>query len=175
MADANAKDPHAFSPLHLLHRAGQCADELFAIKVGRADITPRQFEVLRAVSRSDEPSQTQLVSQTGIDRSTLADIVRRLSERGLIDRQRTRRDARTYAVRLSASGEAALKAAEPGVNDANARILDLLPEAQRETFLQALSKIVADVGADDDDVATSDVATSDVGSAARQNRQANAA
>ena len=105
--------PEVTSALHLLHRAGQCADELFATQIKERDLTPRQFVVLMAVAGSEEPSQTTLVQKTGIDRSTVADIVRRLVERGLLVRKRTRRDARTYAVRLTARGEAALKNAQP--------------------------------------------------------------
>ena len=78
----------ASSALHLLHRAGQCADELFATNVGTSDLTPRQFAVIKAVEASEEPSQTMLVEKTGIDRSTLADIVRRLVAKGLLQRKR---------------------------------------------------------------------------------------
>ena len=66
-----------------------------------------------AIADSDEPSQTTLVERTGIDRSTMADIVRRLTARGLVQRRRTRRDARRYAVRLTDKGENALRLAEP--------------------------------------------------------------
>ncbi len=133
------------SPLHLLHRAGQCADELFTSNIGETDITPRQFEVLKAIDQSDEPSQTQLVAKTGIDRSTLADIVRRLVQRGLVERQRTRRDARTYAVRLSEQGVNALGGATPAVDATNNAILAAVPVADREIFLQALKRIVLNI------------------------------
>ena len=106
-----------------MHRAGQCADELFALNVGDAELTPRQFAVLRAIADSDEPSQTTLVEKTGIDRSTMADIVRRLNSKGLLQRRRTRRDARMYAVRLTDRGIAALKLAEPAARSTDERIL----------------------------------------------------
>ncbi|MGE0022289.1 MAG: MarR family transcriptional regulator, partial [Hyphomicrobium sp.] len=69
-------DDKMSSALHLLHRAGQCADEMFAVSVGEAGLTPRQYAVMAAIAKSDEPSQTTLVEATGIDRSTMADIVR---------------------------------------------------------------------------------------------------
>ena len=34
------------SPLHLLHRAGQCAGDIFQTEMGAGDLTPRQFAVL---------------------------------------------------------------------------------------------------------------------------------
>ena len=129
--------------IHLLHRAGQCADELFAVNVGDTDMTPRQFAVMRAIAESTDPSQTTLVDLTGIDRSTMADIVRRLISKGLVQRRRTRRDARRYAVRLTEKGTAALRVAEPAARSTDERILASLPPTQREAFLKSLSRIVA--------------------------------
>ncbi len=134
------------SALHLLHRAGQCADELFAVSIGDSDLTPRQYAVLRAVDMNEEPSQTTLVEKTGIDRSTLADIVRRLVEKGLLHRKRTRRDARMYAVRLTEKGQAALRKAEPVARSTDERLLSAIPQREREVFLEALSKIVQMIG-----------------------------
>ncbi len=99
------------SALHLLHRAGQCAEELFTTETGKTDLTPRQYAVLASVAQKPDISQTGLVEQTGVDRSTLADIVRRLVKKGLLQRKRTRRDARMYAVRLTQRGLSALTAA----------------------------------------------------------------
>lgn len=134
------------SAIHLLHRAGQCADELFAKKIGKSDLTPRQFAVLMSVSKSEDLSQTALVDATGIDRSTLADIVRRLVERGLLARKRTKQDARMYAVRLSAAGRNAIESAAPGAVATNDALLASLPVSQRTAFVNALQKIVETMG-----------------------------
>ncbi len=131
------------SILHLLHRAGQCADEMFLLNMGQNKLTPRQFEVLKAVQTSTTPSQTLLVELTGIDRSTLADIVRRLVDRGLLVRSRTRRDARMYEVNLTAAGTALLSAAEPVVQRTNERLLSSLSTSQREAVAAALAQIIA--------------------------------
>ena len=74
------------SALHLLHRAGQCAEVLFTNETGKADLTPRQYAILASVAQNPDISQTGLVEQTGVDRSTLADIVRRLVKKGLLQR-----------------------------------------------------------------------------------------
>jgi DNA-binding MarR family transcriptional regulator len=134
------------SALHLLHRAGQCADELFAINVGNSGLTPRQFAVMQAIADSEEPSQTLLVEKTGIDRSTMADIVRRLTSRGLVQRRRTRRDARMYAVRLTDKGEGALRMAMPAARATDERILSTLSATQRDAFVRSLSRIVSAIG-----------------------------
>lgn len=148
--NANKSDNGASSALHLLHRAGQCADELFAANVGLSDLTPRQFAVLKAVTTVEEPSQTTLVEMTGIDRSTLADIVRRLVDKGLLQRKRTRRDARMYAVRLTDKGAEILKSAEPAAQATDDRLLSALPQRERQSFLDALSRIIQTAAPEDD-------------------------
>lgn len=130
------------SPTHLLHRAGQCAYEIFQMEVKGGDVTPRQIAVLMMVASHEGLSQTRLVELTGIDRSTLADIVRRLQRKGLLHRRRTREDARAYAVKLTEEGRQILKTATPISERVDQRILEALPETNRDKFLDDLSTIV---------------------------------
>jgi DNA-binding MarR family transcriptional regulator len=130
------------SALHLLHRAGQCAEVLFTNETGKTDLTPRQYAVLASVSQNPDISQTGLVEQTGVDRSTLADIVRRLVKKGLLQRKRTRRDARMYAVRLTAKGQSALSSVKPAAARVDQRLLSVLTAGQRGEFIEALGEIV---------------------------------
>jgi DNA-binding MarR family transcriptional regulator len=134
------------SPIHLLHRAGQCAADIFQGEMSAEDLTPRQYAVLVAVSQNEGLSQTQLVERTGIDRSTLADIVRRMLKKGLLQRRRTKDDARAYAVKLSEEGWRVLKAADPLARRVDDRILAALPGQQRERFVQDLNTIVEALG-----------------------------
>ena len=52
------------SALHLLHRAGQCAEVLFANETGRTELTPRQYAILVSVAQNPDISQTGLVDVT---------------------------------------------------------------------------------------------------------------
>jgi DNA-binding MarR family transcriptional regulator len=128
------------SPIHLLYRAGQCAE------MDLGGLTPRQFAILLTVSQNEGLSQTHLVEKTGIDRSTLADIVRRLLKKGLLQRRRTKDDARAYAVRLTDEGSKLLTAAQPLAKRVDDRILAALPGQQRERFVQDLNTIVKALG-----------------------------
>ena len=130
------------SALHLLHRAGQCAEVLFANETTRTDLTPRQYAILVCVSQNPDISQTGLVEQTGVDRSTLADIVRRLVKKGLLQRKRTRGDARMYAVRLTAKGQSTLGSIKPIATKVDQRILSVLRTGQRAEFIESLGEIV---------------------------------
>jgi DNA-binding MarR family transcriptional regulator len=135
------------SPIHLLHRASQCAADIFASAIMPGDLTPRQYAVLLTIANEEGLSQTDLVARTGIDRSTLADIVRRMSERNLLQRQRTKEDARAYSVRLTEKGRSALTAAEPVAMRIDQQILAALPANERQVFLQALSRLTGDLDA----------------------------
>jgi DNA-binding MarR family transcriptional regulator len=130
------------SPLHLLHRAGQCAAEIFQAEMGAGDLTPRQFAVLVTVASHEGLSQTNLVEKTGIDRSTLADVVRRMLKKGLLSRRRTKDDARAYAVKLTDEGWRVLRATEPLAKRVDDRILAVLSMPQRDRLLQDLNAIV---------------------------------
>jgi len=134
------------SPIHLLHRAGQCASDVFQGEMGEGDLTPRQYAVLVAVSQNEGLSQTHLVEKTGVDRSTLADIVRRMLKKGLLQRRRTKDDARAYAVKLTEEGWRILKTADPLAKRVDDKILAALPGQQRERFLQDLTLIVEALG-----------------------------
>ncbi len=137
----------AVSPSHLIHRALQLALDIYAEETGADGLTQRQFAVLEAVSHKAGLTQTDLVRATGIDRSTLADLVARMTTRGLLDREKSTIDARAKAVRLSPAGEAALEAARPRVEAADKRIMALLPKGKRDGFLELLGELAGEADA----------------------------
>jgi DNA-binding MarR family transcriptional regulator len=94
-------DPLHRSLIHFLHRAGQCAGDIFHAEMKVERLTPRQLAVLLTVAQNEGLRQTNLVERTGIDRSTLADIVRRLQRKGLPRRRRTQEDARARDMRVT--------------------------------------------------------------------------
>lgn len=145
------------SPIHLLHRAGQCAGDIFQNKLGTSDLTPRQFAVLVTVAQNEGLSQTHLVEKTGIDRSTLADIVRRMLKKNLLQRRRTREDARAYAVKLTDEGWRTLRSVEPAAVEVDDVVLSALDsDDDREQFLNSLSTIVAALSAMTDGTSSKD-------------------
>ena len=137
----------AASPSHLMHRVLQLALDIYAEETGPDGLTQRQFAVLEAVSQKSGLTQTDLVRATGIDRSTLADLVSRMTTKGLLDREKSAIDARAKAVRLAPAGEAALDAARPKVEAADKRILALLPKAKRDGFLGLLAELAGEADA----------------------------
>ena len=129
------------SPLHLLHRASQRADSLFARHVGDAELTPRQFAVLEAVAGQSGLSQTDIMAATGIDRSSTAELVRRLVSNGCLQRRRTRRDTRVYAVRITARGREMLAIGASATRAAEEALMLPVPATQRQAFLNVLTSV----------------------------------
>lgn len=126
------------SPSHLLHRALQLALDIYGSETGPGAVTQRQFAVLSAAATREGCTQSELVKATGIDRSTLAELVARLTTKGLIARERSTSDGRANTVRLTDSGREALALASPRVAAADERILGLLPASRRDSFLKTL-------------------------------------
>ena len=137
------------SPLDLLHRAGVQADSLFLSHVGDAGLTPRQFAVLKAVSQADGLNQTAIMAATGIDRSSTAELVRRLVSLGALQRRRKKRDARQYAVRLTPRGRELVKLGGQAARQADETLLSRMPRELRVPFLEALKLLTkTDAGAE---------------------------
>ncbi len=133
----------AEAPSHLMRRCQQLFSELYARESGARDLTKQQFTVLAALEHNDGVSQTALVEMTGIDRSTLAEMARRMVERGLLSRERTEEDQRANAVAITAAGRKALRAARTAADRAERALLDVLPAADRARFVRSLAAIAA--------------------------------
>jgi DNA-binding MarR family transcriptional regulator len=130
------------SIIHLLHRSSQRASEIFAFETREFDLTARQYAVMTTIARQEGLSQTDLVRLTGIDRSTLADVVQRLLRRGIIERKKTTRDGRTYAVTLSEEGRNLLQTIKPYAKRADRTVLSLLGEKDGAALADTLSRLI---------------------------------
>jgi DNA-binding MarR family transcriptional regulator len=95
------------SVIQTIHQLEQEVTSVFKQRLSEAgvDLTPCQFLVLRAISENEGASQTQIVALTKVDRSTLADVVRRLVAMNLVLRNRNYEDARAYVLRVGPAGK----------------------------------------------------------------------
>jgi DNA-binding PadR family transcriptional regulator len=69
-------------------------------------------------------------------------MVARMTEKGLLSRQKSATDARANTVALTPQGRAVLEAVRPKVMSADLQILDRLPAAKREGFMKLLHALV---------------------------------
>lgn len=130
------------SIVHWLHRASQAADDVFSRQLGETKLTPRQFAVLASISQKGGLSQADVSDLTGIDRSTMADILRRLQSSGLVVRRRKKEDARVYEVTITPEGTRALEQANKAALRAEECLLSGLPATTAKELLSILCTLV---------------------------------
>lgn len=133
-----------YSISHLLHRASQAAEALFEVKAN--GLTPRQLVILDSVAKSEGLSQIAIVAATGIDRSTTAEIVRRMCRRGLLQRKRSRMDSRAYNIMLTDLGRKMLADGSLRMKAADEALLARLDKHQRNALLEGLALISLAMG-----------------------------
>jgi DNA-binding MarR family transcriptional regulator len=129
------------APGHLLRRCHQRSEELFTAALGSDGPTRQQVALLVTVCQHPEVSQSELVSLTGIDKNTLAQMISRLTERGLLERRPSERDARSNAISATAAAVRLLEAAMPKVRRVQEEILEPIPAELRPTFMRCLRLI----------------------------------
>lgn len=129
------------SPSHLLRRAEQFAAELFARSDLRDGVTLRQTVLLAAIAEDEGASQSDLVRTTGVDRSTLAEMMARMERKGLIARAAAADDGRAKSVRLTTGGRRRLNEALPAIRAVDRALLFALPAARRSAFETILAEI----------------------------------
>jgi DNA-binding MarR family transcriptional regulator len=129
------------SPSHLLRRAEQFAAEIF-LRAGLSDgVTLRQTVLLAAIAEAEGASQSGLVRATGVDRSTLAEMMARMEKKGLIARQGATGDKRAKSVKLTAEGRRRLEDALPAMRQVDEALLRALPGNKRASFKSTLSSL----------------------------------
>ena len=128
------------APLHLLRLSLQRMTDLFQRRAP-AGLTLRQFVLLLAAHQRPGSTQTDLVALTGIDRSTVGDMLDRLVKREFIRRKRSGEDQRANAIHVLPAGLAALASAMPAAIAAQEEFLAPIPPDQRSSFLGLLHRL----------------------------------
>jgi DNA-binding MarR family transcriptional regulator len=124
---------------NLLRRAQRLSHALFAEECADLDISRSQFEALIAVSQFPRLDQISLARAFGIDRSTTAQVVDVLEDRGLVVRQVHPTDRRKRMLELTGAGEAALATVAAAARRAEPRLLYPLDDAEVEVLVRALN------------------------------------
>ena len=126
---------------HLLRRANQRHAAIFFEGLNDQQLTPMQFAVLVKIGDEKEVSQNRLGRLAAMDPATVQGVVRRLSQRDLIDARPDPEDRRRSLWRLSAAGEELINAVIPAAEAITAKTLEPLTSAERKTFLNLLRKL----------------------------------
>src|SRR2546430_4390888 len=128
-------------PGHLLRRAVQAMNLLWDEEVSHT-ITSPQFAALNALYAEPNLDQRTLGRRVSLDRSTTAEIVSRLSGRGLIRTERDTRDRRRKTITLTSRRLHAAQQPIPRTHALTARLVGSLAGGPREELLRLLSEVV---------------------------------
>ncbi|MCH1880240.1 MarR family transcriptional regulator [Alcaligenes ammonioxydans] len=108
----------------------------------KSDITPVQHGVLSVLMGSPWLDQTTIGYELGLDRTTSAEVIRRLEEKGLLGRRVNPNDRRSRQTYITEAGLAVMQGLSAGMNKAQERLLDPLTTKQRQVFMDMLTRIV---------------------------------
>jgi DNA-binding MarR family transcriptional regulator len=131
-------------PGHLLRRAHQIADAIFAIELEKFDLTPLQIGAVIAIQQNPLIEAARLSDLLAIDGATLSGVLQRLELKKLISRQSTESDKRLKLISLTAKGETLFRRAEAAVDKVQATILTPLTAEERQVFMRLLFKLVTE-------------------------------
>src|SRR5262249_12619133 len=87
-----ARMPLASRPGYLVRRLHQIHSAIFQEECQEFGITPVQYGLITALLNNPGMDQVTLGGEVGIDRTNAADVLSRLAERGLVRRERSKRD-----------------------------------------------------------------------------------
>lgn len=111
-------------------------------------LTPGRFSLLVLLRANPGINQTDLSRGVGVDKSTLTPALDQLEKKGLILRQRTANDRRTYALSLSPAGEQLLNELMLKVEQHEKNIVAGLTPAERVTLNRLLKKMARSLGSE---------------------------
>lgn len=129
-------------PGYLVRRLHQIHVGLFAEECGGEDITPVQFGMLSVLQGGEGLDQLTLSTSVGVDRTSGADVIRRLERRGLLVRTRSETDRRAKLIRITEAGVAYVERVRPMMARAQERFIAPLTEAERDEFYRLISKMI---------------------------------
>ncbi|WP_110648764.1 MarR family winged helix-turn-helix transcriptional regulator [Salinicola peritrichatus] len=138
---ARIYDLLAHRPGFLIRRLHQIHIALFYEECAEFGLTPVQYSVLTAL-REGELDQITLAGSIGIDRTTTAEVLRRLEGAGWVARRRNPQDRRRRIASLTADGGALLERMGPAAQRAHDRTIAPLNEDDRQHFLTTLLDLV---------------------------------
>ena len=128
-------------PGHLMRRAVQVMNLLWDEEVSHT-ITSPQFAALNALYAEPKLDQRTLGERVSLDRSTMAEVVARLSDRGLIQTARDTRDGRRKTITLTTKGLHTVRQLIPRTHAMTDRLVGALDSRQRDSLLSLLTEVV---------------------------------
>ena len=129
-------------PVSLSRRFNQICMARAAEVAARERLSTLQFGALTYLCEETGLDQIGLAARLGIDRSSMSTLLDVLETRGLIERLPDKNDRRAKLLRITAAGRQMRNRLRPLAGVAQQAILECLPPADREMFLDMLVMII---------------------------------
>jgi DNA-binding MarR family transcriptional regulator len=129
-------------PGYLLRRLHQIHYALFFEECAGFDITPVQYGLLTTLAVNPDLDQNSIGRELGIDRTNVADVLARLTRRGLLERHRSKEDKRMVLARLTPAGQRITDEMYRAMKRAQDRLLLPLPAGERNAFINTMIRLV---------------------------------
>ena len=129
-------------PGYLVRRMHQIHVGLFSEECREFDITPVQFGILTVLYSGKALDQVTLSSSVGIDRTSGADVIKRLYRRSLVERVASTEDKRAKLVHITEAGRALVRKMQPHMERAQDRFISPLSVAEQSQFNELIGKII---------------------------------
>jgi MarR family transcriptional regulator, temperature-dependent positive regulator of motility len=104
-------------------------------------LTGPQFAVLQAVEASPGRDQRSMAAAVALDTSTMADVARRLENRGLLSRRTAADDGRRKLLYLTDAGRETLRGANDRARMLDKNLLESFDETERAPFVATLQAL----------------------------------
>jgi DNA-binding MarR family transcriptional regulator len=118
-------------------------------QLSRLGLTKAEYEVLAVLRAAGEPYQlrpTDLTSRLLLSSGGTSNLLRHLTETGLVEREADARDARSSWVRLTVSGVEIAEMAVRAASGAQSALLRSVPEATARAAIDALREVLIALG-----------------------------
>ena len=129
-------------PGYLIRRLHQIHIGLFAEEMAGRDLTAVQYAILTVLYPSDGLDQLSLSRAVGIDRTSGADVIKRLVRRSLVACEPSPTDRRAKVVTITEAGRALVLEMRPAMERAQDKLVAPLSEEEQEVFLDTLHRLV---------------------------------
>lgn len=129
-------------PGFLVRRLHQIHYALFFEECKEFDITPVQYGLMTTLKMRPDQDQNSLGQELGLDRTNVADVLVRLTKRGLVERRRSEEDKRMVLARLTEEGERVTETMYASMQRAQERLLEPLLPQERNAFITTLIRLI---------------------------------
>lgn len=127
---------------YLVKRVNSRVHQSFNELLGETGLAPGQYSILLLISLNHRLSQNAIAEAAGIDRSAMVPIVDRFVREGWVRRVRRRDDRRSYALTITAGGQALLDRAETLIVAHETQLTARLSDIERQLLKALLLKML---------------------------------